>query len=438
MNPRTQSVLLISILSIILIVILISYYYVRPFPPTTLVMATGMERGSYFVFGEHYRQILARDGIQVKLRPSSGSVENFNLLKDRSQEVDAGFVQGTMGKIDETSGLVSLGSLAYTPLWVFYTGTEILDDLSQLKGKRIVIGPQGSGIQQFASELLKFADVSAPPAVLYEFQYSAATQALKKGRVDVVMVFGPTDHPVVVELLHTKGVKLMNLSQAEAYTRFFPDLYHVVLPKGVINPANRYPPFDVHLISPTTNLIVRKNLHPALIYLLLKASVEIHGGAGWVNRAGEFPSIRKQDDPISDQAQRFHKSGGSVLYEYLPFWMGTFVDRMILILVPLGVVLIPLIGVLPWIYTWRNRSKYYRVYHELRNIEKEITRHMQPEDVKRIQEKLDGIDEALSGIRVSVAFLDEVFTLKEHIHIVKKKLNRLNQSGEAPEDVQDR
>ena len=129
---------------------------------------------------------------------------------------------------------------------------------------------------------------------------------------------------------------------------------------------------------------MRKDLHPALVYLLLKASVEIYSGAGWIHRAGEFPSLNTRDFPISEQAQRFYKSGGSVLYDSLPFWAAAFIDRMLLILIPLGVILIPLIGIMPWLYTWRNRSKYYRWYRALRNLEKEMTEDYRPEDTPRL------------------------------------------------------
>ena len=67
--------------------------------------------------------------------------------------------------------------------------------------------------------------------------------------------------------------------------------------------------------------------------------------------------MKAQDFPISEQAQRFYRSGGSWLHGYLPFWAATFVDRMLLVLISIGIVLVPLIGILPWLYTWRNRSK---------------------------------------------------------------------------------
>jgi hypothetical protein len=252
--------------------------------------------------------------------------------------------------------------------------------------------------------------------------------------VDVVMTFGLGDSQIVNELTAAPGVKLMNLSQAEAYTRLIPELSHVVLPKGIVNPATRFPASDIHLMASTTHLVVRRNLHPALIYLLLKASSEIYGGSGWVHKAGEFPSIRTQDFPVAEEAQRYYKSGGSVLYDYLPFWAATFMDRMILVLIPLGVIIIPVLGIMPWVYTYRNRSKYYRFYRELRNIEEDMRLKEALPDPQELHAKLDQIEQEVERLRISVVFYDELFILKEHVQMVRKKIIRLKTASSVQSD----
>lgn len=423
--PKILSFIIILTLLIMVFLFWVSYHYVRPFPPRSLIMATGMEGGAFAFYGERYKQILARDGIRVDLRFTSGAVENLRLLRNRAQRVEAGFVQGGVARTEPVSDLVSLGNLTYSPLWVFYRGNEILDDLSQLRGKSIAIGPEGSGVQRFARDLLKAANAVGPATILHEISYIDAYKEIKERRLDVVMAFGTADNQFILRLLKEKDIKLMNFSQVEAYTRLFPDLAHVILPRGIIDPSNRFPASDVHLLSPKVDLIVQKDMHPALVYLFLKASVEIHSKAGWVHKTGEFPSVSKQDFPICEQAQRFYRSGGSLLYDYLPFWAATFIDRMILLLIPLGVILIPLIGILPWIYTWQNRSRYYRLYRELRDIEKKITEHAQPEDMEDLEARLDRIEETVNRIRVSVAFYDELFILKEHIHMVRGHLSQV-------------
>jgi TRAP transporter TAXI family solute receptor len=436
LTPRAAAIIFIPVLLIIALVCWASYRFLQPMPPRTLTMTTGMEGGSFVIFGERYKEILARDGIHLKLLPSTGAVDNLRRLKDESRSVDAGFVQDGMGKTEDAANLESLGSIFYTPLWVFYRGDETLDDLSQLRGKRVSIGPEGSGVRKISLDLLKAANVSVPPTVLHEYPNPEAGRALMEGKVDAVLTFGYTDSALVRELITAPGIKLMSMSQAEAYTRLFPHLSHVVLPKGILGLSKRFPASDIHLLAPTTNLLVRKDLHPALAYLLMKAAVEIHGGAGWVHRAGEFPSLKTQDFPISEQAQRFFRSGGSWLHGYLPFWAATFVDRMLLVLISIGLVLVPLIGILPWLYTWRNRSKYYHWYRELRELEEELKEHQRPKRVEEYHARLDRIEQGVSRIHVSVAFYDEVFILKEHIEMVRQKLIRLIDPEPVRPDLQ--
>ncbi len=431
---RAWSLTIVGILVIILLISWMSVRFIKPFPPKTLVLATGGEGGSYAAFGELYRQALARDGVRVILRPTSGALENLKLLQEQSAGIQAGFIQGTVGSIPESANLVSLGGLAYTPLWIFYRGPDILDDLAQLKGKRIAVGPQGSGVRKFSLALLKTAGVTGPSAQFLDFSFVDANKALLAGRVDAIMTFGSPDNGLIIQLLNAKNIKLMSLSQAEAYVRRYPDLSHVVLPRGVIDPEQRKPASDVHLVSPTTNLIVRKDLHPAVVYLLLKASAEIHGGASWLNKAGEFPTLVKQDDPLSEQAQRFYKSGGSWLYGYLPFWAATFVERISLVLIPLGIIVMPLISFAPWIYTWRNRSKYYPWYQKLRDLEEEILENGVIGNTASYESRLNHIEEAVCRIRTSVAFYDELFILKQHLHIVRLKLKSLSVQSERMPD----
>ncbi|MCG6537717.1 MAG: C4-dicarboxylate ABC transporter substrate-binding protein, partial [Syntrophales bacterium LBB04] len=334
-----------------------------------------------------------------------------------------------------TSNLAALAGIFYSPLWVFYRGSEIMDVLSQHTGKRISIGPEGSGVLKVSLDLLKAADASDPPTQLYGYSMTESSKGIKEGRLDAVMTFGSTDSGLVQELLNVPGIRLMNFSLAEAYTRFFPDLSHVILPKGVVSPLKRFPPEDIHLLAPTTNLIARSNLHPALVYLLLEAAVEIHGGAGWFHRAGEFPSLKAQDFPISDQAQRYYRSGPSVLYDYLPFWVAAFLERLILLLIPLGVVMIPLIGIMPWVYTWRNRSRYYHWYRELRVLNNEIREGLEPGRFQGCLERLDRIETAVSRIHVAVGFYDEIFVLQEHIKAARQRLLEKNPPSPQPPDV---
>jgi TRAP-type uncharacterized transport system substrate-binding protein len=415
-------------LLVVLIVFWIAYHVVQPAPPNTIVMTTGVEGRTYAALSERYKQILARSSVRLELYPSSGAIENFRRLKDKSLAVDVGFVQGGTSSSADAPNLLSLGSISYNPLWVFYRGAETLDDFSQLKGKRITIGAEGSGVRKFSLELLKATNAADPPTVLFDLADAASIKALKEGQIDVIITIGTADNIFVQELLHSQGSKLMSLSQAEAYTRLFPALSHVILPKGIVNLAKRFPPSDVHLLAVTTNLIVRDTMHPALMYLLLDAAVEIQGGPSWVHKAGEFPSPKVQDFPLSDQAERFYKTGPPFLLNYLPFWVAVFFDRIIKIFIPVVVVLLPLVRIIPWVYSWRNRSKFYRWYGELKYLELEVSEHPHSERIADYYAKLEQIEASVNKVDVPLAFYNELYTLREHIEMVRKKVIELNQS----------
>jgi TRAP-type uncharacterized transport system substrate-binding protein len=392
-------------------------------------MTTGFERGAYTILGERYQQILAREKVQIKLLPSAGSIENLKRLKDKTSRVDAGFVQDGTSSFSEAENLVSLGAIGYAPLWVFYRSQETFSYLSELRGKRVAIGPEGSGVRKFAVDLLKLSNSAAPPTMLLDLSSAASNKALLEGTIDAVMIFGTEDNALVKELLYAPNVKLMNFMQAEAYTRIIPTLSHVVLPQGILDFSKKMPPHDVHLLAATTSLIVRKDLHPALVYLLLDAAVEIHSNAGWVNTKGEFPSLKEVSFPSSNYAERFYKSGRPLLLDYLPFGIAAFLDRTILIMVPAAIILIPLIRSIPWLYSWRHRRKFYRLYRELKNLELELMENLAPEDIAGYHEKINRIEASINRITVPLAFFSEIYGLQDHVDLVRGKLIRSSQQG---------
>jgi TRAP transporter TAXI family solute receptor len=431
---RPASILFRGHLSIVVLTFLILvvcgvilFHFVLPAPPETLVMTTGTEGGTYSVFGKRYQEAMAREKVHLQLLPSSGSVENFNRLKDKSFRVDVGFVQGGTISAKEAPHLVSLGGICYSPLWVFYRGQDTFDDLSLLKGKRIAIGPEGSGARKSSMELLRASHVAESPTQLLDLSSAAAVKAILEGRVDVIMISSTVDNALVQEVLHTEGIKLMDFRQAEAYTRLYPALSQVILPKGILDLSKNKPATDIHLLATTTSLIVRKNLHPAMMYLLLDAAFDIHGDAGWVHKAGEFPSPKSQDFPLSDIAERFYKSGRPFLLDYLPFGMAAYIDRMILILVPAAVVLIPLLRIIPSLYFWWNRRKLYKCYEDLKNLEMEIVKDSTPGRMMDYRKTLDRIEAFINEIHVPLALFKEVYMLQEHVDLVRNKLARLEQ-----------
>ncbi len=400
----------------------LAYQFVQPAPPRKIIMTSGAEGGAYEGFATQFRDILAREGIEVELRPSAGSVDNLDRLKDESSGVSVGFVQGGIATAADGADLMSLASLYYEPLWVFYRRGPEYDRLRAFRGKKIAIGPQGSGTRALGLQVLKLAGLDAGNTSLLPLGAGAAADALIKGSIDVAFVIGTPESAVVHKLMHARSVQLMNFSHAEAYTRYLPFLSHVVLPKGGIDLVEDVPAREVHLIAPTANLVVRDDIHPALVSLLMQAADEVHGEARMLNKAGEFPSSKYLDIAQSLDAQRHIKDGPPFLQRHLPFWIAVLLDRLVVMLIPILAVLIPLMKIAPAAYAWRIKSRIYRWYGKLKVLEVDMENADKALDVRSLQERLDVIEKSVSRIPTPLAYSDYLYNLRAHIDLVRARL----------------
>lgn len=401
---------------------LLAYRFVRPAPPSSFVISTGNEAGAYHLFGGRYRDLLAKEKIRVELRPSSGSLDNLKRLMDAESGVDVALVQGGVTTPDREYDLVSLAALYYEPLWIFYRDSDNLTLLGQLSGKRIAAGPEGSGTRVLVTSVLQAGNALKPGVPLYPLTGMAAAEALIAGRLDAALFVAAPDAPVVQKLLKTPGIRLMSLSHAEALARRFPYLSAVTLPRGMIDLGADIPSSNVRMVAATTHLVARTDFHPALVSVLLQAATKVHGSAGVFRKAGEFPAIREGDFPISEDAQRYFKSGPPFLQRYMPFWLANLLERMLVLIVPLIAVLIPVMRIMPAFYDWRVKRKIFCWYGELKMVELEVRSKPGAADTARLLARLDEIEDGVDATRVPLTYWDYVYTLRGHIQMVRGRL----------------
>ena len=451
---------------LVAVLLWIAYEAIDPTPPASVVIATGVDGSAYQDFAERYREVLGRHHIRLEIRSSAGSMQNLGRLNTDRSDADVAFVQsGTTN--DETAdrrGLVSLGSLFVEPVWIFYREAALtkvrplapvevspnvpiarakptrseatlgpvtaITQLGELRGLSLNVGPQGSGGPRLARQLLEANRVDKGELTLSNLDDTPAVMKLLDGTLDAVMFVTAPEAPMVQMLLQTPGIRLFNFDQAEAYSRRFPFLKHVVLPRGIVALERDLPHEDVHLIAPTATLVAKNTTHPAILELLMQAAAEVHGGPGWFRRTGEFPNDQYTEVPVSPVAERYYKNGTPFLQRYLPFWLANLIERMGVILVPIIALLIPLSRILPPLYTWRVRSRVYRWYGQLRQVENDVD--FGPpggtaDDGRRSRRakqlaRLDDIEGKVNHLVVPLSYADELYTLKLHIDRVRSKL----------------
>ena len=400
--------------------------------PATIRILGGPDGSSYRNNADKYKKIIERFGVKVIVLPSHGALDNLKQLANPKVKVDVGFVQGGLtDMVDgaDLSHLFSLGSMFAQPLMVYYRQKEPVETLSQLKGKRLAIGPEGSGARTLALKLLKANEMDGPPTVLHELAGEEAADELIAGKIDAAFLMGDSATPAVMRKLRENGdIEIANFRQADGYLRKFRFLSKLTLPEGAYDLGKNEPPKTLTLVGPTVELVARQNLEPALSDLLIGAAREVHGGAGMFRNAGEYPAPLVRDFPISPDAERYYKSGTQFLYQKLPFWLANLLNRLVVIVVPILVILIPATRMLPAGYKWLMRSRIYKWYGAMMTIERAMLASPSVEEQAILLRRFEAIEKAVNEMKAPASFGDQLYVLRDHVRLVRERVFTMAQS----------
>ena len=408
----------------------VAYQFVQPAPPLHLVMATGPEGGAYQRYGEIYREIFARNGIDLELRPSAGSVENLRLLDDPKSGVAVALVQGGLASGKQVQSLQTMGGMFLEPLWVFTRLDPPPGLLSEFAGHRLAVGPPDSGTRAQALKLLALSGVSESNATLLPMGTAEAKAALATGGIDAAFLVGAAAAKGVRELAATPGVRLMDIVQSDGYAQTDRTIATATLARGSFDFAQDIPDRPTRLPATTADLVVRADLHPALKDLLMIAAKEVHEAGSLLSPAGQYPARYQTVLPLAPEAERFYRNGPGLLQRYLPFWAANLVDRTSVLLIPLITILVPLIRLLPPVVTWRIEARVYRWYGRLIEIEGAV-RGGDSREVAAAEQELARLDREISRIRVPIAYNYLVYRLRSHLDLVRGRIEEQRQAGRA-------
>jgi TRAP-type uncharacterized transport system substrate-binding protein len=402
-----------------------AFVMLRNMPPSVIVMATGPEGDSYYEIGQRYRAALARAGVELRLVPTAGSVENIGMLRDPRSDVSVALIEGGIDSAGGGAGLESLGTVFYEPLWWFRRRESQAGGADALQGRRISIGPEGSGTRALTLQLIKRTGLEGRLGEVLAMTPQAAVERLLAGEIDAAFVMTTWESPLVQRLLADDRIALSGFPHADAFVALYPFLSKVTVPRGLTDFVKDQPPADVVMIATKASLVVRQDLHPAIEYLLLDAAREIHSGASIFHRANVFPAAEAIDIPLSSEALRFYRSGLPFLHDYFPFWIAELIGKLLILLIPILGVLYPMTQFLPGLYDWLMRSKVLRMYGELRLLEDEMTMAGHAGgDTRDLIARLDRLEEQANHLKVPVTYVSMLYVLRDHIELVREGLKK--------------
>ena len=387
--------------------------YLIPAPPSQISIATSPQGEHYHILGTRYQGILSGTDIKVDLRLTDGAKENLRLLNDANSGIQIGFMQGGISNSRLAPDLISLGRLDHQIFWLFYPTGETITDLTQLKGKRIGLGAEGSGDRIVCEKILAVAGITYDNSTLVTVPSEHVINNLDSGGIDAVFRTFSPDSPILHTLLRGPQYRLMNFSEAEALTRIFPYLVRLVLPRGAIDLQRKLPIADTTLVATTNVLMVRKGVHPAIVDLLAIAISQAHSSPGLFHKVGEFPTETDPEYPMSQGARDFYKNGPTFLNWYLPFWMTNYAQRVIAVLVAVIAIVVPVFNYVPKLFLWFIHDRIRRLYRRLRIVDNALLAGVGASEMKVLQAELESIVRAANIVPMRSSEL--FFELKSHI-----------------------
>ena len=422
----TRRYLIITLTALVVltgVVTWLTFVLFRPTPPRSVTMAIDPEGSFNAIVAKRYRELLARDGIELKLVPSAGAVESVARLQDPNSNLSIAIIPSGITNEHKSPDLISLGTLFYEPLWSFSRG-RVLRSHQDLAGLRISIGPEGSGSHVLSTEFLaRVGIINHKSATLLSLSTQDSAARLLGGEIDAAIVLEAWETPVVHELLTAKDVNLDGVPRADAFVALYPFLHKLTLPAGVAEMRENRPPNDVALLATKASLVVRRDLHPAIQYRLLEAASQVHSVAGLFHAAGQFPAPEVIDLPLGTHARQFYKTGPPFLQRHLPFWLAVLVQQLLVLLVPVVGVIYPLLRFSPAIYSWLQHRRIYKLYSELMVLEGEMA--SSPLDhTQNYVERLNQLEERASRLSLPMAFQPLLYALRLHVGVVRQRIEK--------------
>ena len=425
-NQALTKELLKAVIPIVLLIslaLVAAYHLIDAAPPKKIVIALNGQSANYKAYASIYQALLKNDGISLEIRETTGDIENVALLKDPASQVDLAIVQDGVTRSEGAGTLQSLGSLYYEPVWVLCRCDAKVDHLAHFKGKRIAIGKEGEGANLLAVKLLEKSGLNKHNTRILNIGGKASVESLLNQSADAAILVDSIDSSLVKKALTKKGIRLVDLDDAEAYTKHFSYLHRLSLPESTIDIQRNTPSTSINLVSPTVTLLANENLHPALIYLMMKVITQVHHSEGLLSANNEFPAIKTSEVAPSTQALNFYKSGPPFLDKYLPFWAATLISRTAIVIIPILAILIPLIKFIPSIYNSFLRFRLFKYYGELRFIEMQLRQEKDSENWAFFYQKLDDIEDRVSGMKLPISFSQYIYELRVNIQFVRSQLS---------------
>lgn len=416
----------LPLLLIIIAAFWVTARFVKPAPKKELTIATGRKGGVYYAYAERYAKMLESEGIEVRIVETAGSVAIRKLLLEK--RADIGFMQGGTAMPEDAKEINAVAAIYPEPLWIFVPKKSKFRRINDLKGKRVSIGEHGSGTFALSEKILNEAGLDQNNTALLDLNSSEGCRLLKKGEIDALFRVISATSGTIKSCLQNASLRLLPIERIDAFRLRFPYLSSVTMPEGAIDLSKNTPSRDLHLLAASAMVVTRNHLDEILIRLVAKVVKEADIPPARVLTKGiHYPNIDSTQLPVHSASARYFREGESWLEKIFPYWIAANIYRLKILLIPILTLLIPLMKSFLPLYRWRIRSKIYRWYERLDEVDKQIE-EITPSDIDRYIDELETLQEEIKQhTDVPLAYMGEYYLLRTHVSFILERLKGMKE-----------
>lgn len=285
-------------------------------PRGTVVLGAGPEGGTYAQHAAAYAAELQRLGVDSRIVHIGDSLTIVDRVNGPCPCLDVGF---TAQQVDPAKypDVVSAGAIELQPLFLFVRkGLLPADSLAVLRGRRVVAPLAQSATAQAARDVLSHFGVH--PADIGYHPIGEAADVLQRGDADAGFFMLSPSSPVIARLVADEGLALFSFDANVGISRQIDYLQPAQLARGAFSLERDLPPRDTRLVAASVNVVVRRDIHPVVLYALLNAMKAVHRGQTLVSDHGDYPDMVRTALPVHEKAEAWARNGTPWLYDKLP------------------------------------------------------------------------------------------------------------------------
>lgn len=410
--------------AVVLAGLVVVLLFAQPAAPKVIDLFAGPKGTTYYAYAERYAAFLAKRGVTVRIRKTQGSIENLQLLAQEEVPAAAFALSGVDKRMQGVEGieeLESLGCLSFQPFWMFVREGSDLESTQDLVGRRVALGQSETDTRAIASLALAANDVGnqVVEATIEDQTPRGMVEALTQGEVDAVFLVGLPQSPGVSAFLESELIEAVSFERIDAYTRLHPEVGQVTIPQGLYALGRNIPESDLRLVSPADNLVIRSDLHPVMVDLLLDAARFVHREPSLFGDRGTFPNMRHTSLPVAEAAVRFYEQGPPAWRKYLPYWLATLISRFALIVAQVGAVVLLVLRGIPAAFRARFKVKTTRFYKRMEELESELMAGAGWEESKA---EFEGLHGEIASLKVPRFMLTDYLELRQNLHDLRERM----------------